>query len=201
MSTSAVILAAGSATRLPNKVVLPLKGGYILVESAIQFALAAGVDSDDLVIVCRPDSPLRRILESRGWDFRCVYQPEPLGVTDAISRGSHCVDTDPLILFGDNLYDLKAGELLQTRSVLMHASTSITDMPELDGWGGTAWVSRESAPRHKFLGWIAPPLEAARKASGGLLQWMNGTNLRPFGQDVARDLGTEMAYDLYWAED
>ena len=75
MNWKGIILAAGDATRMPNKHLLPIKQDLFAIESSIRLLTSSCIN--DIIIVIREDSLLPKILPQRfaGWPrFKYVVQ-------------------------------------------------------------------------------------------------------------------------------
>ncbi len=140
-----VILAAGKATRLPNKPLLPIAGRKIAIESALEFCQAR---CSGTVIVDSPNKIVTDVCHTRGWVFDTVVQPQPLGVPDAIATAEMFYSEETyLITFCDNIYPQ------QENVIIGHASTRLLDRKQLDGCMNGHWVSRAYNPPDKLAGW------------------------------------------------
>lgn len=147
-----LILAAGAATRNPNKLLLPMPHDFDVpcYEQVIQFArFSAGVS--DYCLVLRKDSEVDLRIKSRTLRDNIVYQPVGSNnVVSAIVCGLSALDkrkllaqcADVLILFGDNAYD--AREKLPRNCPATKALASVRELPAkqavpLDWWDGSTW--------------------------------------------------------------
>lgn len=199
-----VVLAAGEATRMPNKLLLPLVGGDIVVESAIAFAKK---HCDRVAVVTGISPLLRVVLEHKGHDLEFVVQPLPLGVLDAISRASPLVSDDALVVFGDNYYP----DDFPVTGVTSRASTVLVREPNQLDWYDSQipqWRRRDDLRRGKkgdwcFAGWMSLTRRQCETAGAhdDVVDFMNEEGVKPYEvrADVAwTDLGTPKTYEEYW---
>lgn len=185
----AIVLAAGDATRLPNKPLLTTRSGKPLIQSSIDFAKQF---TNDISVVLRsPETPAARYVDKYNTNCRQVYQTRPSGVVDAIRIGIND-DLDSLILFADCFYSNGWPEPHKN-----HASVSRCGHDELDGWSGENWVDRACRPQLKFCGWIRTDRDITQHDM--LLQNMNAAGIRPYAvEEPIHDLGTPDAYRGHW---
>jgi NDP-sugar pyrophosphorylase family protein len=205
-----VVLAAGEASRLRNKPLLPISGERILIESAIGFLRRN--NAEDIFVVVDGSGVLRRVLEMLDYDtLKYVLQPRPYGVPDAIARVAPLVQNRAIIAFCDNFYD-------ESEQVTEYGgnwcSVRGSDQSGLDGWdknGGKdrqgCWLDRSLVkPRMpKLAGWLV--LEKGTMERGlpdtSLVEFLNEHDVK--AHEVSRtyrwyDLGTPEAYLAYLKE-
>jgi hypothetical protein len=206
-------LAAGEATRLPNKPLLPIHDGRIVIESALRFLQPL---VDNIVVVVQPDSLVQKVLISRGWDLTYAMQPSALGTPDALSRAAPYVKGYAIITFSDNIYDMdEVGELDGSVAVPnARPVASVRDVPkayekELDAWrrrgaGDSDWVPREMRKQgdKSFAGWITsyPNLMARGLPDKSALSWLVEHNAQACDLRAKYkwcDVGTTAAYSAY----
>lgn len=103
-----VILAAGNATRLPNKLLLPTRDYRPLILSSVEYLRTKKVR--EIRVVVAPNNAVELFLERyyRGkHNIRCLTQADPKGVIDAIMHGIQQDDPGEekvVIVCGDNIY-------------------------------------------------------------------------------------------------
>lgn len=99
-----IVLAGGAATRLPNKILLPMRDGEPVIMSGIDYLYRHGCE--EIRVVLPPNSPVVDIVETLRDDsagVAYVYQAEATGVGDAIRLA--CPEHEPaMIVMGDNVY-------------------------------------------------------------------------------------------------
>lgn len=209
--TTGVILTAGTATRLDNKVLLPIKEGAMF-ESALLFLMRCEVE--EIVIV--QDS--RRLIEAY-WKIRQeAYEPCPPvrfvmqrfanGVTDAISRAAPLVEDWGIVTFGDNLYSqwgpvgMKFDEEYCT--VVRHRNSK----EDLDRYTPAntkrQWEERDPESTHSeyLAGYLHLRRVTMEEAGGELIEFLNyhkipGRNVPQVANDKWMDLGTTESYQTY----
>lgn len=203
-----IILAAGDATRLPGKVLLPISKSTIAIESSLTFAREL---CEDIIVVHSGDT-IPRVLAMRGWQgLNFVPQSEPLGVCDAISKGSYAAyfnkNQQCLVFFGDNVYD-KAEVPFAERCLCKFgnfATVRESDLPELDGYDeeNASWVARGTDPTLKLAGWLQITKYCGMQArlDMGLPDFLNKIEAKPVQldnvEDVWWDIGTPANYEAY----
>ncbi len=209
-----IILAAGEATRNPNKGVLPIADGRIAIESSLDFWARLGGDPAKVYIVVGPDAIVLRVLVMRGWKtIKYVTQPEPNGVVSALGHASVALgkhNYDPsLILFCDNVY-----ESCHISDYNDHASVRRVDDPaqQLDAYDEAfmSWVKREIATDDdkRFLGWMILCRSHLRTCEQSdehnlrhqsLISYMNAWGLPAIEYDdgLVTDIGTIESYKDY----
>ena len=192
-----IILAGGQATRLPNKPLLPITGGRLSIESAMEYAktfcpgfLPILVDNSAEII--------SRVLTLRGWDFHLCIQPKPQGVPDAIYRGlDFASGTMLLILFCDNIYDhFDEPPSRPGVSTLMRTSNV------LDGCDGSQWLTHPDGSMLRIAGFYVLTREQASQGvpDESSVEFLNRIGVRPIvlPQDTAWwDIGTPVSYTEY----
>ncbi len=209
-----VILAAGKATRLPNKALLPIADGKIAIESAIAFCNRV---AQTTLVVVDPARIIEEVLRRRGHrNLKFVVQPEPFGVTDAIARGAAAAENRELILvtFCDNVYDPEEN----VSAISNYASVRSVDSPQLDQWsqGKKKWIPRltnddeddgnwnrgEIGQNPKFAGWMILQHSVAELGvpEENVLSFMNRHNVKPKEANHKLrwwDIGTVQSYKQY----
>jgi NDP-sugar pyrophosphorylase family protein len=205
-----VILAAGEATRLPNKALLPTRrDGELVVESALGLLLRSACSR--VLIVVRARSILPVVLKRRR-RYGCSYVNQPstplhAGVGGAIrAAASDCDEDDQmLITFCDNIFDETEcvpsglpGPLASVRQVLTQRCR------QLDGHRDGRWTPREDLRDEdpRLAGWYLLPADRVRSSSaattGGidLLNELGASAYVVQGHEW-HDVGTEDTYEEY----
>ena len=120
----AVILAAGEGTRLrpftvsKPKVMIPI-ANHPIMEYAIEALSQNGVKDIVIVVGYRKESIMSYFEEGRrfGVDIEYVNQQKPLGTAHALLQAEKEIDSDFLVLPGDNLIDPKeVSNLMESES-------------------------------------------------------------------------------------
>lgn len=189
----AIVLAAGEASRLPNKPLLPIAYGKVAIESALEFAVRC--TGADPIVVDSPARVVSDVLAMRGWTITTVVQPEPLGVPDAISRGAAAiVDVDLLVLFCDNIYDTCKPNVQRGVSTLM------LDNDALDGWDHK-WIPRCRGRKQRIAGYYMLNRDEAMLGTPGesSVDFLNriGAKPVPLRCESWHDIGTVISYKEY----
>jgi hypothetical protein len=195
MSRTAVILAAGESTRLPNKLMLPRHDSGVVLEYALEYAAA---HCDEVCLVANPhDSPLWTYAQR--WPVTRVAQTTPRGVVDAIRIGANWARTKSiLVLFGDNVYHLD--EVPPPEGG--HATVRyFPNRHDLDGWDGQ-WVDRKADVDLRLAGSIMLDRDSAvAMPDGSLVDALNAMRISPCQRDTNwQDLGTLSEYTRYLCE-
>lgn len=204
-----IVLAAGEASRLPNKPLLPIGDDTIAIESALLFCTDAHVDRT--YVVQNVTRVVERVLEMRGHEeLEFLTQPAAYGVSDAISRVPTHAGDAVLVTFCDNVYP--AGDLprlkdyLDTPEVDNVASVrTVEGGEELDAWDeqGEKWVDRTQAKKSwpRLAGWYVLTADAA--ASGRVneesVEYLNRVGARGIILPTRDwcDIGTPEAYSKF----
>jgi hypothetical protein len=213
------VLAGGKATRLPNKPLLPLKDGSLVIESGLHMLNRTGIER--VLIVVPPNSPLPDILEARRdrsverrFDVEYVVQPEANGVPSAIACAGECIDTreELMVVCCDNVFpdDYAAPvdqlepfkDLQQVQSLpqwqSMHLSR-YTGQWSRRGWGMDSCVA----------GWlkVARPTAMHGRSHAEMVDFLTACDVKPYSDDNLRrgdgwwDVGVADSYARYWRSD
>lgn len=195
-----VLLAAGEASRLPNKALLPTReGDQIICESGLQFLRRAQVSRT--VVVVRKDSLLPKVLRCRGWkNLQYITQGPLPGVMGAIAAVDR-EDKSMLITFCDNVYDPResAGPYVGGDSLC----ASVRDVPgdHLDWYGAGSWRTRGfTAATQTLAGWVYVPPGDFDFEWSGLIPFLNFYNASPVfipPNLMWHDIGTPESYERY----
>lgn len=103
-----IVLAAGNATRLPNKLLLPMHNCRPLILSSVEYLRANNVE--EIRVVVSQDSAVEPFLRRYYGDkhrIRCITQTMPKGVVNGILTG--ILEDDHwkkklVVVCGDNVY-------------------------------------------------------------------------------------------------
>jgi len=193
-----ILLAAGAATRLPNKALMPIGDGKIAIESGL--SLLAYNGCHPITIVVGPHSHIPSILEMRGWRLPLSFavQSSPTGCMDAIRAANpkkrFCV------AFCDNVYDY-------TERIPDEPCVSVrqVDNSQLDWWDPSAeggrgrWKARpKPASALAFAGWavMGPGM---LQYGGPLVSVFNACGVKATlrADSSWRDIGTSEQYQFY----
>ena len=197
--TTGVILAGGEASRMPNKILLPVECG-VLFESALKFLRRS--ECDPIVIVQNKLRWPELYLKSRHRDegIQFVVQPEPEGVCDAINRAAPLVSDYACITFADNLYPWDhihnyTGENYATYMNLKDHPKAVK--AQLDRY---PWEQRKLDDHDTFFaGYMHLSRRTMEDVSGNLMDAFNRFKIK--GQKVNDigwwDLGTVENYQSY----
>jgi NDP-sugar pyrophosphorylase family protein len=186
---------------MPNKPLLPIRDGDIVIESAIRWLKEVN-DIDDIVVVIDPTRIVQRVLHKRGWvDLKYVVQPEAYGVSDAIARAAPLVGDRAVVAFGDNIYSPK--EIIDSKTLRTPcASIRRIASNQLDYYAGERWCMRndEAGTQMKLAGWLL--LDREHMESGtvdeslvAMLNRIKATGI-PFTHEW-HDVGTVDSYTRY----
>lgn len=180
----AIILAAGDATRMPNKLMLSTPAGLPLICDSIAYAKKY---TDDVVLVVKPNSLLHRIAPRLG--AQTVTQQHPAGVVDAISTVNA---RRILVLFGDCYGYRRLPEILEN-----HATVVEGPVPQLDGYD-CGWEDRITNPKLSFVGGFRTDgWDPCFK--GSLMEIFNVLHIKPQLVDTRIvDCGTPKGYESIW---
>ena len=180
-----IVLAAGSATRMPNKALMPIAGGRLAIESSLEFL--RGLNT---TVVVSKDSLIPHVLKMRGWKhLQYAVQPEPKGVVDAIKRVEFEL---ACVTFCDNVYSM-----FEPRPHSPVATIRCSPNTDLDWHDGRQWCSRpkpESALA--FAGWCVVQQHMLVRES--LIECFNICNVQPqLVEEPWWDIGTTSEYERY----
>jgi hypothetical protein len=197
-----IILAAGDASRLPDKPLLPLRDGRPAICSGIDLLLRS--DCNEVTVVTQPRSVIPRVLARNFSGLRFAVQQQPVGVMDAICCGLPHSECDALVTFCDNVFEESESV---PKHLFRHASVRTIASPgaraQLDYWDGGWRVRRDnlSSSALCFAGWMVMP---SRKLwccrSGSLIQCFNEHDVQPVHVHNKQwwDSGTPETYRNYW---
>jgi hypothetical protein len=194
-----IILAAGKATRLPDKPLLPRPGGGLLIDYS--FDLCQAALCEEIRIIVSPDSVLPFVLGDRP-RTKYVVQEKP-GVHGAIVSGMARGPADRyLVTFCDNAYD-PVSESYTVRDCRPNCASTRLFKPGLDltsrepdGFWARGGASSSTA---YFAGWLL--------LRNGLIEqadtfeaWLNVNSIAPvFTPDNGwLDAGTLASYKELW---
>lgn len=211
-----VMLAAGEATRLPYKALLPLRDGHcIAIESGLDllYKTCARV----VVVVRGDDSMIPRILWLRRWKALeyCVQRGDGVVAALATARqhflhtGTDLSRSTAYVTFCDNVFT--NGERLPEKIDRSCAAVRCLPKPamtHLDGWrDGAGWVRRDQQPELALAGWYAlkgGSMPTHDYASMSSVQYLNAVAAQPHACDEERtwwDIGTVESYAAYMARE
>ncbi len=199
----AVVLAAGRGSRLGSltlnrsKAMLPVLGKPI-VERVMEDLVANGVA--DFVLVVSPDDRLIsrhfRCQSALQAEVRLVYQPQRLGMANALQCAAPLINGDFILAACDNLFPAgHVGRLLAAWQTAPQPNAVLTLMPvEPDRWGSVAIVEMDGP-------WIArivekpPPNKAPSNVSSlplycfspRILDYLSQVPLSPRGEYELQD--------------
>ncbi len=219
------ILAAGDSTRLPNKLLLPIKNGGPLFTSAMSFA-KRHVKNPDICFVFKPESLITAMYDSdtRYTDYgEPVYQHYARGVCEAIKlvhqEFYHPILDNPsmeyhdiLFLLGDNIFSDHAqvfpqGGVTSLVGVVPVEHIDPEALPHLDGYNRQQgeWVRRGAQMDYVIAGGYLLRHEDMKLCSweGDLIEYFNKINASMWELDTTgawTDLGTPEAYRSYWTK-
>lgn len=213
MGRVGIMLAAGEATRLPNKALLPQKGTGIIIESGLNMLKRSGCD--EIIVVIAPNSMLPTVLESRAVFVKYVWQSQDRpGVIGALREGFAKVGDkhdEVIVTFCDNVFT-RAEVVPPFNYSYEHTKRSIAsvrmlaDEDQLDWYDVTTgkWMARSYPgvkPRATFAGWLGLDHETAKSdlsKYNTLIDFMNGASIKPHRVDKPwADCGTEHSYLKY----
>lgn len=177
-----LILAAGEATRMPNKCMLATPEGHPLFMDAVMWFHNMMIPP---VVVCKPESVVAQYCFNHG--ITCEYQYGSKGVVDAIKTGLN----DVVVAFGD-CYGYKSLNL-PTRN---HATVINLNIEGLDGWCEGRWVYRDQPKDVSFSG--AFHCDAWRPTGDCLMTEFNRHGVIPQISVGVQDCGTPEGYMKIW---
>lgn len=184
-----IVLAAGEATRMPNKLMLATPSQRPLIMGAIEYAMRC---CGYVIVVTRKDSIVEAYLRRIPYKLDIRFQSRPTGVVDAISIAKA---NDILVTFGDCYgYDRLPSPLPN------HATVVSGSLPGIDGWDGEKWVTRSSRSRaYSFVG--AFRCDSWKDCSSDLMYEFNRHNIKPqvVNTNIV-DCGTQEGYLKLWQQ-
>ena len=182
-----VVLAAGEATRMPNKLMLHAPNGKPLILNAIEYTMRY---SAYVVVVTRKDTIVETYLKQLRYKLDIRFQTHASGVIDAISIAEA---SDILVTFGDCYgYDWLPPVMSNSATVKPGA------ISEMDGFGTRKWLRRkDEGIKKSFVG--AFRCDAWHPSTNDLVFEFNDHNIKP--QEVKtliQDCGTPKGYEGIW---
>ena len=198
-----VILAAGKATRLPDKPLLPRPQGGMLIDESYGFLSRSGCSR--IRVVVSKDSVLPLILQ-RHWKGALLpvsfVEQEAAGVQGAITAGVS-FDEDNLIAFCDNWYGDEVAPLRLPDMPV--ASARLTQSGGLTARRDDKWVRvapEDGANELCFAGWMYLPAWTTLPylEYDTFETWMNVLFVKPLivPRGTWRDAGTHSSYKELW---
>lgn len=210
-----IVLAAGDATRLPNKALLPIAGGQCVIDSSL--SLLHAVNCERVIVVVKSGSLVADYLTMlslfKRTQLQFVEQHKP-GVLGAILSGVSGVDCDerPTIVCAcDNVHDVDDYAVLNAQLLTMETHPCKREVivreicgPELDGHYGGRWRSRSECPEMtwRFAGWQLAQAGVFRRFANhtGLIDALNALEFSPYHimhPTRWHDVGTPDGYARY----
>lgn len=180
-----VVLAAGDATRMPNKLMLHTPTGPLIMD-AVKYAMK---HCPYVVVVTKEDSIVESYLKQTRFKLDIRFQTHPTGVVDAISIAE---SKDILVVFGD-CYGYEWLPAIRQNA----ATVKMGEMAGLDGFGGKKWVARHRPRKHSFVGGFR--CSNWNPSSKDLMTEFNAHRIEP--QEVKtliQDCGTPKGYVKLW---
>ncbi len=203
-----IILAAGDATRLPNKPLLPLRNCQPVITSGIHLLRRSGCGR--VVVVVPNESPLQAILSvfpgTTGLTF--VEQFTANGVADALRTVLPHVglDDELIVTFCDNVFTDE--EVVPESPVEQGPFAAVRRLEpriayHLDKWVDNEWVYRSVTGVDACLaGWyriFGHNLQEATPDRNGI-EFLNAIGADAHFVDLPWwDIGTPAMYKEYWA--
>lgn len=201
-----IVLAGGLATRLPNKVLLPMKDMRPAIFSSIELFKRSKVSN--IVVVIPPNSVIPDVL---GNDFMYVIQDEARGVPDAIEKAKNGwasamgdIDVHFHVSCADNVYHSE--EIIDEKQLTADAAASVRLLPPFV----VRHLSRYSPKRKQF---VTAAADAHAPCVAGVMsfygpafvpevdtvRWLNAMKAKPFAYAGPWwDIGTVETYAAYW---
>lgn len=195
-----IMLAGGSATRLPNKPLLPTKDGYPVCLSGLDYLKRCGVSHS--IVVVPPDSPLVDAIEHfrPGQNFTFVYQPDATGVGHALNMAFGEARKKAVVVVGDNVYP----EDEQLKSVEPHLAIRRVPAwrrPHLVSCNGQGELSRSPGDRPMPFSLTTPWVLAPRTDwSPEVWRDFKGIRQEEYPEEGWWDIGTPSLYAAYWRQ-
>lgn len=198
-----IILAAGKGSRLQpitlkrSKAMLPILGKPI-VERVMEDLAANGVD--DFILVVSPDD--RHITRYFGReseieaDVRFTYQPERLGMANALLCAAPLITGDFILSACDNLISAKhVGRMMEIWQTPPHSNAVLTLMPAEPGRLGSVGIVEMDGPWVTRIVEKPPPEEAPSNISSlplycfspRILDYLPEVRLSPRGEYELQD--------------
>jgi hypothetical protein len=209
ITPKAIILAAGAASRLPNKTLLPTRDMVPIISTLITHFEHNGIK--EITVVITPGSILREYLNIEHPSVMIAYQEQLHGTVDAIRCGWMGTDipvkAPVFVACADNLFPYGEGLPIVTENTAPMAQVREITWRELckdlDGYQEGAWIHRmyRYAENHLCLaGWLflnTMPSEC----SASFIDLLNevDANAVAFTGEGWWDLGTTQAYRSYWS--
>lgn len=199
-----IVLAAGEATRLPNKVLLPIANKSIAIESSMAFMIQSGCK--EIIVVENDTQLVSRVLRMRRWSFKSVLQKIPEGVPQAIKLSAYsCPEGSTMIVScADNIYEsfAKADDSYPFPNCAM---TRLYNSSDLDYWNPDTnrWHTRDvkDEDRHMLLGHLVLQRNDVMKSSvynETLVDLLNDVKAMPISMtSYCRDIGSAKEYAEY----
>lgn len=209
---SVVILAGGQATRMPNKALLPMKRGGLVIESSIEVAqllkCQAFVKIHMVVASQNRASILKKALKTRGYSVGSINfieqrRPGVLGaMTDAwLTCSPSCLQT--VFLYCDNVYEDPQAWSRQVMDAPANSMSVVSSSsPHLDYWDPSDETWKPRDPLNADGHWCAAGfLKLSRfddNQQVNFLDFLNHNHIKPHTvHDKWYDVGTEDSYEDY----
>jgi hypothetical protein len=184
-----VVLAAGDATRMPNKLMLHTPRNHPLLYGALEYVMR---QCSYVVVVTKKDSIVETYLKQLRFKLDIRFQTHANGVVDAISIAN---SKRVLVAFGDCYgYDMLPNVYTNHATVVKGRETG------MDGWDAinSKWVTRSARSRsHSFIGAFCCP--RWNPSSGNLIKEFNDHSIVPqVTMTDIQDCGTPEGYLKIW---
>jgi hypothetical protein len=181
-----VVLAAGEATRMPNKLMLHTPNRTPLILEAIHYTMR---HSDYVIVVTRKDTVVETYLKQLRYKLDIRFQTHPSGVVDAISIAE---SSDILVTFGDCYGYEWLPEVKPNSATVKNGS-----LDQMDGFGGRKWVARNRPRKQSFIG--AFRCDHWYPSTNDLMFEFNDHGIEPqVVNTFIQDCGTPGGYERLW---
>ncbi len=182
-----VVLAAGDATRMPNKLMLHTPRRQPLLYDAIEYTMR---QCSYVVVVTKKDSIVETYLRQLTFKLDIRFQDHATGVVDAISIAN---SKRVLVAFGDCYGYAGLPDVLTNRATVVKGREL-----GMDGWDGKNWVTRSVRSRtHSFIGAFC--CDKWNPSSDNLIREFNAHGIEPqVTLSNIQDCGTPEGYLKIW---
>ena len=195
MQRIGVVLAGGKATRLNNKILLPLKSGYPMICSSIDYLLRLKLQK--IVILDKELSILPKLLYQLYGELEFMTDNFS-GIPSALRSLADKYKAELIVVCADNIYSVESVPLIENSGVVR--KVPVAESQRLTTFVDGKWVRGQVSGTALTTPWILNSVSIQLSVSDGLEDLFNELKIRPnlCPANKWADLGTEDSYLRYW---